>query len=219
MTRKSNAQQTREKIVDVSAKLFAEKGYERTTMQDIVNDLGMSKGAIFHHFKSKEAIVEAVVTRYCDSFLDVARQTADDKSIPVYERFIKTALALQVSDADGGQMLAHLHSPQNALLHLQMEKAVLDKAAPILAGIVRDGVEQGFFDTEYPEEAIAMVLCYSNTAFDTGRIAILSREELLRKAKAFIDAVERLLGAEAGSMDRLIGQFERTFREGNGNDE
>jgi AcrR family transcriptional regulator len=219
MIRKNNPKQTVENIVGIAAKLFMEKGYERTTMQDIVNELGMSKGAIFHHFKSKEEIADAVINRYSDSFLGTAHKMADDKSVPVYERLIKTALALQVSETNGQRILAHLHSPQNALLHLKMGQAVLDKAAPILTDIVRDGVRQGLFNTEYPEEAIAMVLCYSDTTFNDGRIAALNHEELTRKAQAFIDAVERLLGADTGSLKGLIGQFGRAFRELSGNDE
>ena len=51
MARNKYPEQTVEKILEVSLKLFSEKGYEKTTMQDIVNALGMSKGAIYHHFK------------------------------------------------------------------------------------------------------------------------------------------------------------------------
>lgn len=62
MARNKYPEQTVEKILDVSLKLFSEKGYEKTTMQDIVKALGMSKGAIYHHFKSKEELVDAVST-------------------------------------------------------------------------------------------------------------------------------------------------------------
>ena len=53
MARNKYPQRTVEKILEVSLALFNEKGYEKTTIQDIVNALGMSKGAIYHHFKSE----------------------------------------------------------------------------------------------------------------------------------------------------------------------
>ena len=62
MPRKKNPKQTLENIVSIATELFVEKGCEKTSMQDIVNALGMSKGAIFHHFKSKEDILNAVIT-------------------------------------------------------------------------------------------------------------------------------------------------------------
>lgn len=57
MARNKHPEQTVQKILDVSLKLFGEKGYEKTTIQDIVDALGMSKGAIYHHFKSKDDII------------------------------------------------------------------------------------------------------------------------------------------------------------------
>lgn len=60
MARNKYPEQTVEKILEVSLKLFSEKGYDKTTMQDIVTALGMSKGAIYHHFKSKEELINAV---------------------------------------------------------------------------------------------------------------------------------------------------------------
>ena len=60
MARNKYPQRTVEKILEVSLALFNEKGYEKTTIQDIVNALGMSKGAIYHHFKSKDEIIEAL---------------------------------------------------------------------------------------------------------------------------------------------------------------
>ena len=63
MPRKNDPKGTVEKIVAVSSELFAQKGYEKTSMQDIVDALGMSKGAIFHHFKSKEEIFRAVIDK------------------------------------------------------------------------------------------------------------------------------------------------------------
>ena len=64
MARNKYPEQTVEKILDVSQELFLEKGYEQTTIQDIVNHLeGLSKGAIYHHFKSKDEILAALEGR------------------------------------------------------------------------------------------------------------------------------------------------------------
>jgi AcrR family transcriptional regulator len=208
MTRKNNSQQTINKIIDVAARLFAEKGYEQTTIQDIVNDLGMSKGAIFHHFGSKEDIVEAVIGRHRDKLIAAAEAAAGDKSVPVYERLIRTAMALHVSDDTGLRMAEHLHKPQNALMHMKIERMLFDNATPIMARVVREGIAQGIFDTPCPEEVIGMILTYSNSAFDAGHLAVLTADELSRKAHNFIWTVERLLGAETGSLSGLIQLFD-----------
>jgi AcrR family transcriptional regulator len=218
MTRKNDSQQTINKIIEVSARLFAEKGYEQTTIQDIVNDLGMSKGAIFHHFASKEEIVEAVIGRHRDKLIAAAEAAADDKSVPVYERLVRTALALHVSDGAGLQMAEHMHKPQNALMHMKIERMLFDDATPVIARVVREGIEQRLFDTPCPEEVIGVILTYSNSAFDAEHIAGLTADELSRKAHNFIWAMERLLGAENGSLDGMIQLFDGLAGTGGRND-
>ncbi|MDR1156687.1 MAG: TetR/AcrR family transcriptional regulator [Oscillospiraceae bacterium] len=208
MPRKNNSQQTISNIIDVAARLFAEKGYEQTTIQDIVDNLGMSKGAIFHHFSSKEDIVEAVIGRHRDKLIAAAEAAAADKSVPVHERLVKTALALHVSDDTGLQMAEHLHKPQNALMHMKIERMLFDDATPVMARVVREGMEQGLFDTPCPEEVIGMILTYSNSAFDAEHMAGLTADALSRKAHNFIWTMERLLGAETGSLGGMIRLFD-----------
>ena len=65
MARNKHPEETVEKILAVSAKLFMEKGYEHTTLQDIIDNLGgLTKGAIYHHFKGKEEILLAIADRW-----------------------------------------------------------------------------------------------------------------------------------------------------------
>ena len=58
MPRNKYPEQTVEKILDAAAALFAEKGYQSTTLQDIIDATGLSKGAVYHHFRSKEEMLE-----------------------------------------------------------------------------------------------------------------------------------------------------------------
>ena len=83
MARNKYPQRTVEKILEVSLALFNEKGYEKTTIQDIVNALGMSKGAIYHHFKSKDEIIEALSERcyHGDAQMELLRNASDKTGI------------------------------------------------------------------------------------------------------------------------------------------
>ena len=64
MARNKYPEITEQRILDASLKLFLEKGYEHTTIQDIIDELGdLTKGAIYHHFKSKSDIIEAVMNQ------------------------------------------------------------------------------------------------------------------------------------------------------------
>ncbi|MDR1033197.1 MAG: TetR/AcrR family transcriptional regulator [Bifidobacteriaceae bacterium] len=207
MSTKSDGPKTVAKIIDVASRLFAEKGYEHTAVHDIADEMGMSKGAIFHHFATKEDIVEAVIDEHRKRLISAAETVANDKSIPVSERLVRTAATLQVKDDAGLQMVEHLHKPQNELLHARLERVLLSDATPILAEIVREGVQQGVFDTPYPEEAVEAILSYSNSAFDANRIVLFNTHALREKAKSFIWMMERLLGAKEGSLHGIKRMF------------
>ncbi len=74
MGRNKYPEQTQEKIVDVSIKLFIEKGYKQTIIQDILDALNLSKGGLYHHFKSKEEILEAVKEKRAQYAADMLRE-------------------------------------------------------------------------------------------------------------------------------------------------
>ncbi|MDR2486952.1 MAG: TetR/AcrR family transcriptional regulator, partial [Clostridiales Family XIII bacterium] len=114
MPRKNDSEQTICKILDIAAKLFMEKGYEQTTMQNIVDELGMSKGAIFHHFKSKEDVMDGVIRRMVDGIVERASAIADDPVRPVHEKMRDAILAMNVSEGIGGEVISELHKPSNA---------------------------------------------------------------------------------------------------------
>ena len=64
MSRNKYPEQTREQILDTATRLFLQQGYEHTTIQNIIDQLGgLTKGAVYHHFSSKEAILNAVAAR------------------------------------------------------------------------------------------------------------------------------------------------------------
>ncbi|MEG2506984.1 MAG: TetR/AcrR family transcriptional regulator [Longicatena sp.] len=95
MARNKYPEKTIAKILDVSLHLFSEKGYEKTTIQDIVNALGMSKGAIYHHFKSKEEIAIAICSTFYGGY-DFSALLKDPTTNGLEK--IQEILRLQLSD-------------------------------------------------------------------------------------------------------------------------
>jgi len=95
MARTINPKKTIDTILSVSGKLFLEKGYEKTTTQEIVNETGLSKGTIFHHFKSKEDILAAVLDKHNDWIAQDMRNwlsemetlSAKEKIVNLFNRF------------------------------------------------------------------------------------------------------------------------------------
>ncbi|RKD33319.1 TetR/AcrR family transcriptional regulator [Lacrimispora algidixylanolytica] len=203
-----NPEERKNEILDAADKLFTQKGFDGTSTNDILEAVGIARGTLYYHFKSKEDIMDSLIDRYSTSLLTRAKEVADNKSIPVYERIVQTVMALNMNHVSGKEIIEHIHKPQNALMHFKAQKAILNGLTPILTEIIKEGIEQGLCTTPYPYEAIEMLVVYTNTVFDGNMIDLTDEDRILR-VKAFVFHTERLLGVERGTLSLAHEIFER----------
>ncbi|WP_339224324.1 TetR/AcrR family transcriptional regulator [Paenibacillus sp. FSL H8-0332] len=202
------AETRRNEILDAAEELFGQKGFDGTSTGDILGRVGIARGTLYYHFKSKEDIMDALIERTNATILHAAQQIAEDKSIPVIERILRAVMALNISSGDGSstEIMEHIHKPQNALMHQKIQKAVIRSVPPILAPIISEGIEQGIFNTPYPYECMEIVVVYATTIFDNDMVE-MTEEERMSRILAFIANVERLLGAAGGSLMSVMQMF------------
>ncbi|MCG7408786.1 TetR/AcrR family transcriptional regulator [Paenibacillus sp. ACRRX] len=200
------AEERRNEILDAADKLFGQKGFDGTSTNDILEKVGIARGTLYHHFKSKEDIMNALIERYSVRLLSAAQKIGVDKSIPLNERIIGVVMALNISDGSSKEILEHMHKPQNALMHQKIQKVIINGVPPILTGVIREGIEQGLFSTPFPYECMEMVVVYMNTVFDDDMVE-MTNEERASRMHAFVFNVERLLGAESGSLMSVVMQM------------
>lgn len=202
------AEERKNEILDAADALFGQKGFDGTSTNDILEKVGIARGTLYHHFKSKEDIMDALIDRYAVRLLDRAQAVALDKSIPIIERIIRVVMALNISgDGESSkEIMEHIHKPQNALMHQKIHKVIINGVPPILTDIIREGIEQGLFSTPFPYECMEMVVIYANTVFDEDLVT-MTDEERGQRVLAFVCNVERLLGAERGSLMDVMGMF------------
>lgn len=203
---RKEAEERKNEIIDAADELFSQKGYDGTSTNDIIEKVGIARGTLYHHFKSKEDIMDALIERYSNRLLGAAQEIAVDKSISVVERLIRVIMAMNLSGGSSKEIMEHIHKPQNALMHQKIQKVIFNKVPPILTEIIRDGIEQGLFNTSFPYECMEMVVIYATAVFD-GDMVTLTDEERTSRMIAFICNVERLLGAESGSLMDALKAF------------
>ncbi len=192
------AEERKNEILDVAEQLFAEKGFDNASTNDIINRIGIARGTLYHHFGSKEEILDALVERMTREGIARARAIISDKSIPLLERLSGAIIALNLDNGAGQVVFEQIHRPQNALLHQKMQGRLISGVVPLIAELIKEGNEEGIFNSDYPDEAAEMIILYSNTAFDD--LAGLTPEQMERKSTAFICHTERILGAADGSL-------------------
>jgi AcrR family transcriptional regulator len=200
------AEERRNEILDVADELFGLKGFDGTSTNDILEKVGIARGTLYYHFKSKEDIMDALIERYNNRLLGAAQEISIDKSIPLNERIIRVVMAMNISGGSGKEIMEHIHKPQNALMHQKIQKVIINGVTPILTGIIREGIEQGLFSTPFPYECMEMILAYTNTVFDDDMVK-MTNEERASRIQAFVFNAERLLGAESGSLMYVMQMF------------
>ena len=202
------ANERRNEILDVAERLFCMRGYDNTSTNDILSEIGIARGTLYYHFKSKEDILDAMIDRVLDEIIKRTSCIAFDESIPVLHRLTQTVLAANVDTKTGDMILEQVHKPQNALMHAKMQERLLEQLIPLFMKIIEDGISQGLMQTDYPEDTIQMLLLYSNSVFDDS--IEYSEEEKKRMVLAFISNAEVLLHMEKGSMlEAMLPMFYR----------
>lgn len=161
MARNKHPEETVRKILDTASRLFFEKGYEKTSMQDIVKALGMSKGAIYHHFPSKEDLFEKVVTDFYtqkDWFFHIAKDPGKNG----LEK-LRALLRHEMSDEEKLSIdrlyFRQIKDPRVFMEHMYLN---ILGSAPMVAKIIEEGNRDGSCHVKYPVEAAEMMQLMTN---------------------------------------------------------
>lgn len=186
MARNKHPEETVQLILDVAFRLFMEKGYERTSIQDIIDRLGgLSKGAIYHHFKSKDDILMAVtdrMTAQSNQMLADIRDCGNLSGREKLKRIFKESISRPVQN-DIFTVAPNFHDNPKLLFSLLHD--TIDEMAPnYILPIIRQGIADGTIKTEYPEQLAELILLAANVWMNP-MIFDSSVEESCRKFMVF----------------------------------
>lgn len=168
MARNKYPEETVNLILDTATRLFVQKGYERTSIQDIINNLGgLSKGAIYHHFKSKEEILIAVtnkMTEVSNKMLFKIRNAPNMTGKEKLKKLLEDSLNRPVHDEIFSAAPNIKSSP--ALVSSILMESVETVAPEYVLPIIKQGIEDGSIRTEYPEELAELIMLVGNVWLD-----------------------------------------------------
>lgn len=198
------AEDRKKEILDVAEELFATKGYDHTSTTDILDRVGIARGTLYYHFRSKEEILDALIHRVIQDMVRNIHQAVSEQrgAIPKLLSFVG---AMNVDSEIGMEITDYAHRPQNALMHQKIRSALLSALTPIATDLIHRGMEEGCFSTPYPEEASEMLLVYSSVVFDD--LNEMTPDSWQKKSKGFIFNMERLLGVKQGGLSEMAQFF------------
>ena len=206
----------KEAFVEAAQRLLQTKGYEAMSIQDLLEELGASRGAFYHYFDSKQALLEAVVDRITDAALASAAPVIDDASLSASDKLTRVFSDIGRWKTERRALVLSLMevwmSDENAIFREKIRQRLMTRLVPLLTQIVQQGVAEGTFTSRSAQDT-AMVLVMLIEGFQNRALELfiarqankVTYEDAERYFASYLDAFERILGASPGSV-RLIDE-------------
>lgn len=209
----------RNEILDTALQLVYSKGYEKMTIQDILDQLRISKGAFYHYFESKVDVLEAVVERMAAEqvepiFLSIVENPQLSALEKLHHYFDMSTRWKTSQKAFVIELVKVWYSDENALARQKMLARTIEHMGPFFTKIIEQGVQEGTFTTPHPEVAgqVTINLIY-DLAYGSGQMFMaedVKETENLRRIEtlyaAYSDVLERVLGAPKGSIQVMTAE-------------
>src|SRR5262245_23218097 len=210
----------RSDILKAAQHLVFTKGYEQMSIQDILNALGISKGAFYHYFDSKADLLEAYIERGQDDLDKVFRSIVDDPSLSALDKLQRFFATLEQARRTQQVFIADVmrvwFADDNAIVREKFDEVVVRRRAPLLNAIVRQGIQEGSFATPYPDQAGQVILSITRgmgtvvlkllLAFEQQHDALHYVNEIVAASAATAEAIERVLRSSNRILDRPDAQ-------------
>ena len=182
----------KQELLDIAYRMFITRGYENTSIDDIIAEAGIAKGTYYYYFQSKEQTLEEVIGMMIEKEIEAAGSILDSP-LPVPQKIV--AIIASIRPAPEEQTIeGALMQPENIIMHQKIKRRLIEKVVPLLTKAAEEGVEQGIFSCDNIPERIRMMLVISNEIFDNYSFTD-------RDIDVFIDITEKILGAKSHSMD------------------
>ncbi|MDA2665241.1 MULTISPECIES: TetR/AcrR family transcriptional regulator [unclassified Bacillus cereus group] len=197
-------EERRKEILETAERLFLTKGYTKTTVNDILKEIGIAKGTFYHYFKSKEEVMDEIIIRIIKEDVAKAKVIVSNPNIPVLEKLFRVLMEQSPKSGDiKDKMIEQFHQPNNAEMHQKSLVQSIIHLSPLLTEILEQGIEEGIFSTSYPQETIELLLSSAQVIFDDGLFQ-WKPEEMMRRVKAYIKMMEVSVGAKEGSFNYML---------------
>ena len=212
-------------ILDVAQQLFYTKGYEQTAVRDIISEIGIAKGTFYHHYNSKEELLDSLLDRLLAQSLSIIIPIVEDENMLAIEKLHQFFAQVSNFKLENESFLRALlpvwYQDSNAIMREKMKVITLKEISPLIAQIIHQGIAEGVFHTDYPDEMGSLIMQILHGLSETLARLILKLDgeaanwdEVKRKIKVYDTAVASLLGTAPDSIHLIdIDPYRHWFEE------
>jgi AcrR family transcriptional regulator len=211
MNAKSVVVNRKGEIVRAARELFFEHGYNQVSIQQIIDRIGIAKGTFYHHFDSKDALLDAVTLQVSDMGWESIRQVVEDNHLSALEKFSAVFGASRDWKLSNKRETLAVYKAmtmaENLPFRVRFSELQKERLTKVLAKVVEEGIREGSMDTAFPAEAARASVAITETMM-LRVLELLSvkedpdhcRRQVEQLVEGSQDAVERVLGVESGEL-------------------
>lgn len=198
----------RNEILDAAGRLFSTKGYDKCTVNDILDAVGIAKGTFYYYFKSKEEVLDAIIDRVTEVVVARAEKAASNSEFSPVMKLLNIMLSMRVESEAGNDIMDELHKPENALMHQKSLSSMVTRLTPVLAQVVNEGINKGLFKSDFPTQYMQIFLTSSITLLDDGIFQVKPEEQQMT-FRALVALLEKMLGVADETLWNITMQYWR----------
>lgn len=204
----------RDVFIDAAQRLIQAKGYEQMSIQDVLDEAGASKGALYHYFDSKSALLDGVIQRMVTDALDALQPIVTDPNRSAVDKLNGLFVGIASWKAQRKELLLAVLrvwlSDDNAIVRDKFRRGAVANLTPVFTRIIRQGLAESSFTVTSADHAARVLVSLMLGANEHAGDLYVARQaeqvpfELIEAAlAAYPEALERILGAPPGSL-RMI---------------
>jgi AcrR family transcriptional regulator len=193
-------------IMDSAEYFFNSKGFETTTVDEILQRIGVAKGTFYYYFKSKLEVLDAIIERQIDIGITAIKQIVEQSDLKAIEKFRMIVTTVVHNNDKESAVTDFLHKQENIVMHHKTLVQSIKKAAPLFTEVFRQGVEEKTFVTNYPQELSEILLITMNLLFDSSVFSWNSNQHESR-LRAMQDIFETSLRVPGGTFSFIYEGF------------
>jgi AcrR family transcriptional regulator len=211
-------------LLDASQQLFFQKGYELTSISDIIEKVGVAKGTFYHYFDSKDDLLDKIVERWSKQTLGRVEELMKRDDLNALDKLNAFFISIRDYKVENLELMKMImtvyYRDENLMMRYKMFQQSLKWLVPEFVKIIEQGVKEGCFDVADEKETAELILSMSTNLSETMVKLLLNADKIPenldkieKKLKVYERSIERVLGAPPGSVSvverRVIDLFSK----------
>lgn len=189
-------------IMDKALELFTEKGYDNTSINEIVNSLSIAKGTFYHYFTSKEEILGELLKRRLDEYI-VPLITIYNSSLDPNSK-LEAILKAMFLGTNNSLVFKNTESDSSNLrLNNALEEEFFNRCYPIILGVIKEGIEQKSLEVDFPEQVVEVLLRGIQKFINKHFNELLDKNSAIHILKALEDIFNKLIKFSNGKIELI----------------